>query len=80
MNKWLWYFLVVIALGLLIISLLTGKFVLSLFALVLTLFLKRYYHKIPLPAVYTKHKIYSSVKGKIYDPSTFEQQKKSMKR
>lgn len=73
MNKWLWYLLVLVAFGLLILSVLTGKLFLSLASLLLALLLKRYYHSIPLPKYITKNKIYSSISGKIYDPSTFQE-------
>nr|WP_295970354.1 hypothetical protein [uncultured Bacillus sp.] len=69
MNKWLWYSLVLVATVLLILSFLTGELVIALATLGLTLFLKRYYHQIPLPKFYTKHKIYSNISGKVYDPS-----------
>lgn len=69
MNKWVWYALVLVAVMLLILSMLTGQFILSIVTLALVLFLKRYYHTIPLPAFMEKHRVYSSVTGKIYEPT-----------
>ncbi|WP_158176533.1 hypothetical protein [Heyndrickxia camelliae] len=41
MNKWLRYLLVLVAAGLLIFSILTGKLVISIISLLLTLLLKK---------------------------------------
>lgn len=68
MNKWLWYSLVVVAAVLLFFSVMTGNALIAIVALGLTLFLKRYYHQIPLPKSFEKHKIYSNLSGKIYHP------------
>jgi len=73
MNKWLWYSLVLIAIGLLLLSMLTGKLILSVMTLLLALFLKRYYHSIPLPKYLTTNKIHSSISGKIYDSSAIQE-------
>ncbi|WAA12695.1 hypothetical protein [Fervidibacillus halotolerans] len=49
MNKWLWYFLVLIALSLLVFSFIKGNAILAIIAFLLAMFLKRYYQSIPLP-------------------------------
>ncbi|REJ29748.1 MAG: hypothetical protein C6P37_04675 [Caldibacillus debilis] len=49
MNKWLWYFLVVVAAVLLILSFLKGNALLAVLAFLLALFLRRFYDSIPLP-------------------------------
>lgn len=69
MNKWLWYSLVVLAVVLLIFSMMTGKSMAAFIALGLALILKRYYHKLHLPKIYTKHKVYSNISRKIYGPA-----------
>ncbi|MGG5253642.1 hypothetical protein ACQYAD_09110 [Neobacillus sp. SM06] len=80
MNKWMWYAGVVAAMVLFILSLLTGKILISIISLIFALFLKRFYHKIPLPRVYTKNKIYSNISGKIYPSSTPKKHKAREKR
>ena len=70
MNKWIWYAGVVAAMVLFILSLLTGKILLSIISLIFALFLKQFYNKIPLPRVYIKNKIYSNISRKIYPSST----------
>ncbi len=75
MNKWMWYFGVVIATFFFILSLLTGQILPSIMAFSIALFLKRYYDKIPLPRVYTKNNVYSNISGKVYTSTTTKKPK-----
>ena len=54
MKKWIWNFLVIVALGLLIISAVNGNIILAILSLSLALFLKRYNERIKLPGFYRK--------------------------